>query len=149
MVNEVDYSERQLDLFTLCESEQESRGSLFGRTSWGHLLATKAMIFEPCSKKSDAPKFLYLQMVDGRGGGWLTCRSVKSRGECLTLNTGESPNEENASSLSQILEKPEGVQEKYYLSARACKGILARAERRGKPLPTELKTALERQSNMQ
>ena len=34
---------------------------------------------------------------------------------------------------------------KYYLSARACLGILRRAEKRGKELPKELKEALERQ----
>lgn len=38
-----------------------------------------------------------------------------------------------------------GVPEKYYLSSRACQGILRRAEVRGKELPPELKTALEAQ----
>jgi hypothetical protein len=33
--------------------------------------------------------------------------------------------------------------EKYYLSAKACEGILRRAERRGKQLPPMLKEALE------
>jgi hypothetical protein len=32
---------------------------------------------------------------------------------------------------------------KYYLSAKACEGILRRAERRGKELPPMLKEALE------
>ncbi len=35
--------------------------------------------------------------------------------------------------------------EKYYLSAKACEGILRRAERRGKELPPMLKEALEQQ----
>ena len=35
--------------------------------------------------------------------------------------------------------------QKYYLSATACRGVLRRAERRGKELPTILKTALEQQ----
>ena len=34
---------------------------------------------------------------------------------------------------------------KYRLSARACQGIINRAERRGKELPKELKEALEEQ----
>ena len=33
--------------------------------------------------------------------------------------------------------------EKYFLSARACEGIIRRAERRGKELPPMLKEALE------
>lgn len=48
------------------------------------------------------------------------------------------------STLSQILE--DNVPEKYYLSQKACEGILRRAERRGKKLPDVLKTALEQQS---
>ena len=35
---------------------------------------------------------------------------------------------------------------KYYLTAAACKGILRRAEERGKPLPPQLQAALEMQS---
>lgn len=48
------------------------------------------------------------------------------------------------STLSQILEA--NVPKKYYLSAKACEGILRRAERRGKELPPMLKTALEQHS---
>ena len=44
------------------------------------------------------------------------------------------------SRLSQILE--ENAHPKYYLSARACEGILRRAEARGKELPPILKEAL-------
>ena len=56
---------------------------------------------------------------------------------------GESPREENASHLSQIL--MESAQPTYYLSARACMGILRRAENKGKILPPILKQALENQ----
>lgn len=61
-------------------------------------------------------------------------------GDSLTLNIGEFPNVENVSLLSQILEG--NVPQKYYLSARACQGILARASRRGKPLPDILRQAI-------
>ena len=57
---------------------------------------------------------------------------------------GESPSVAVESHLSQILE--DTPHQKYYLSAKACQGILNRAERRGKELPEMLKTALERQS---
>ena len=43
--------------------------------------------------------------------------------------------------LSEILES--SVSERYYLSAQACAGILRRAEKRGKDLPTALRLALE------
>lgn len=65
-------------------------------------------------------------------GAWL--------GDSLTLNIGESPSVANESLLSQILEVD--VPLKYFLSARACRGILTRALRRGKALPDLLKTAL-------
>jgi DNA (cytosine-5)-methyltransferase 1 len=61
-------------------------------------------------------------------------------GDSLMLNIGESPREESVSLLSQILEV--NVPQKYFLSARACQGILTRASRRGKPLPEVLRQAL-------
>lgn len=63
------------------------------------------------------------------------------RTELLTLNTGECPSVAVESTLSQILEAD--VPEKYYLSTRACEGILRRAERRGKKLPEILEMALK------
>ena len=69
-------------------------------------------------------------------GAWL--------GECMMRNTGESPNAAVGSRLSQILEAT--PQEKYSLSAKACQGILRRAERRGKDLPETLKAVLLMQS---
>jgi hypothetical protein len=67
-----------------------------------------------------------------------------SHGGYLMLNTGEFPSAENASTLSQILQV--NVPEKYYLSPKACLGILRRASARGKELPILLKKALERQA---
>ena len=71
----------------------------------------------------------------GQDGRWLT--------ELSTLNIGESPKDAEESTLSQILE--ENVPERYYLSAKACEGILRRASKRGKALPDMLLTALEQQ----
>lgn len=67
-------------------------------------------------------------------------------GESWTLNTGESPREEKESSLSQILE--ECPHPKYYLSRKACLGILRRAKERGKDLPQQLREALEIQAGI-
>jgi hypothetical protein len=43
--------------------------------------------------------------------------------------------------LSDVLETGE-VPQRYFLSATACKGILRRADKRGKELPAALKSAL-------
>lgn len=61
-------------------------------------------------------------------------------GDSSMLNIGECPNVVKESRLSWILE--DNVPQKYYLSARACQGILTRASRRGKPLPDILRQAL-------
>lgn len=71
-----------------------------------------------------------------RGGGRLT-----PLGESLMLNIGEYPSVENESTLSEILE--DNVPEKYYLSPKACLGILRRAKNKGRKLPDNLRIALE------
>ena len=67
-------------------------------------------------------------------------------GGSWTLNTGVSPREGLVSSLSQILE--DSPPRKYYLSRKACLGILRRARERGKPLPPQLETALKAQAGL-
>lgn len=62
------------------------------------------------------------------------------RGDSWTVNISEWPSDESVSLLSQTLEV--NAPEKYFLSARACQGILTRASRRGKKLPDLLQTAL-------
>lgn len=62
------------------------------------------------------------------------------------LNTGASPNDVVVSSLSQILEG--SPHRKYYLSPKACLGILRRAWERGKELPLQLKEALMAQAGL-
>ena len=69
-----------------------------------------------------------------------------SRGGCWTLNTGASPREEEGSTLSQILQAD--VPRRYYLSRKACRGILRRAKERGKPLPPQLEQALKIQAGL-
>ena len=68
--------------------------------------------------------------------------------ECLTLSTCEwtalpeqFPSDDGVCSLSDILETGDVLQ-RYYLSARACSGILRRADKRGKDLPPMLYQAL-------
>ena len=146
-MQEADCFAEQLTLFAKCECLRggDNRDSLFGRTSPELFRATKELTFEPCSKKSDRPRFQCLQMANGQTQEWQNCRSVKSHGASSTLNIGESPNVAVESFLSQILEPRQDVRAKYYLSPKACEGILRRARERGKELSPELKEALERQ----
>lgn len=114
--------------------------------------ATKEKTSRQSSKRSSAsqnrkPQILKCLKKDGQLGVATTMKWEDDGawlGECMTRNTGESPNAAVVSRLSQILE--ETPQEKYSLSAKACQGILRRAERRGKDLPDLLKTVLLMQS---
>lgn len=110
-----------------------------GRTSGRYWKKPAGLPTAPC---------LYLDLrPDGGnllGPYWET--DSPSLGASWTLNTGESPREERESSLSQILE--ETPPQKYYLSRKACLGILRRAEKRGKALPPQLREALELQAGL-
>lgn len=103
----------------------------YGRTSPVSCQVTEAGILEPSS------------------GCWQNSGMGSPTG-FLTLNTSEwnhieepSHNAEGVCSLSDILETGD-VPQRYFLSAKACRGILRRAEKRGKALPGLLKAALER-----
>jgi len=61
----------------------------------------------------------------------------------LTLSGGEFPSDAAVSSLSDVLVATGDVPRKYCLSRKACRGILRRAEKRGRALPQSLKLALE------
>ena len=90
---------------------------------------------------SRTPLCLRFQRLDGPTQTVIVETDGALRTGFLTLNTGECPCVAVESTLSSILE--ENAPEKYYLSAKACAGILRRAERRGKELPTMLREALE------
>ena len=147
-MNAAAYSEQQLSLFDGCDYAQGGGvlGSSFGRTSQVLFHPTGGWIFKPCLKKSEKVKFQCLKVIDGLPLDWCNARELKSHGGYWTHNIGEYPNVAAESSLSQILQPMEDVPEKYYLSQRACQGILRRAREHGKELPEELRIALERQA---
>lgn len=126
--------------------------SLFGRTSPELTAATRERTSGGCLKKSRELQTPPCQFLDLRAGHgtlagalWETVTALP--GVPWTPNTGESPKEESVSFLSQILEVD--APRKYYLSARACEGILRRAEKRGKELPPLLNEVLEYQASRQ
>lgn len=74
----------------------------------------------------------------GRWGTW----AMGSPTACLTLSGSEFHSAAAACSLSDVLETGD-VPQKFFLSAKACRGILRRAARRGRELPPDLLAALE------
>lgn len=137
----------------------DGQASLFDQDTWygktyrEHSAPTKDATLQQSLKKRSAsqsrkPPIFQCLKKDGRptadtaawmdDGAWL--------GECWTRNGGECPNAAVGSRLSQILEAHPHT--KYYLTAKACMGILRRAERRGKDLPEKLKAALRAQSGL-
>ena len=132
----------------------EGQESLFGPGSWSGRTSPERShqtgdgISKSSSKKQSEshnrtrPTFHVL-----KNGLWQTPISETdgvSPTEYSTRSFGESPKDAVVSALSQILEA--APPPKYSLSAKACQGILRRAERRGKKLPPELEAALIRQS---
>lgn len=119
----------------------------------GAFSSNKGQDFKPYLKKQSAllkkktsPIFLSLMAVGTtQGVSWETDSPLL--GEFSTRSFGECPNVAVESHLSQILE--DSPHPRYSLSAKACSGILRRAERRGKTLPPLLKNALERQIDQQ
>ena len=89
-----------------------------------------------------------LLMEDGALLGEFSIRSFGEQPNTLTTECGfgELHRGVSASHLSQILE--DSVLPKYFLSERACKGILNRAKNRGKELPEQLREALEQQAGV-
>ena len=74
-------------------------------------------------------------------GRWLNAGTI-SRGEYWTLKIGESHKDAEECSLSDILEQMSEELQRYCLSPTACRGVLRRAEKRGKKLPPLLQAAL-------
>lgn len=93
-------------------------------------------------------RFMFLDLRSGAGNilgpyweidpPWLGCGG--------TLNTSECPKDAVESSLSAILQ--DSVPSKYYLTRKACLGILRRAEEREKNLPEQLELALKAQAGL-
>ena len=65
----------------------------------------------------------------------------QSRGDASMPNISTWHNGASVCSLSAVLETGQ-IPQRFFLSGRACRGILSRAERRGKKLPPTLESAL-------
>lgn len=140
-----------------------------GKTSPEHFPPTVEKISAVSSKPSVRSKTAAFQFLDLRENGQKPERfwqnPIPSHGEFLMHNTGvHEPCRPPLSAKADISPTPWGnlpqrrkriflvadfdgtSAGKYYLSPKACQGILRRASVRGKELPEVLRTALKRQA---
>ena len=136
--------EGQMSMFDILNQD-----SLSGKTSPEHLVQTKVKTSDAYLKsfaelRIKPPQYLCLKKASGQ----IADASWEMGGALLGVYTihsfGESPKDVVVSRLSEIL--VENPHPKYCLSARACQGILNRANKRGKQLPIQLEMALKRQA---
>ena len=134
--------------------------SMFGQDTWHGRTCPVPLVQEHPKartsgsswKRSSALKAIQFQSLDltpGAGNllGEFYWELISPwRGGASTLNTGVSPRGAKESSLSQILQADPPL--KYYLSPKACLGILRRAFERGKELPPKLEGALKIQAGL-
>jgi cytosine-specific methyltransferase len=106
--------------------EKLSQLGLFGKTSQARYRHRGGKISDACSSP------------------WLNS-GIVCLGEYLTLNISEYPKRAEECMLSDILETT--VPSRYFLTAKACQGILRRCEKVGRPLPSRMKEALEKQAH--
>jgi len=124
-----------------------------GRTSSAHLAADhpKPAISKRFSRRSSKLKnhtFMLLDLRPGAGNMLGPCWEYDPvwLGSPGILNTSECPKNVVDCSLSQILEA--AAPSRYFLTKKACLGILRRSRERGKPLPHELETACKIQAGL-
>ena len=134
--------------------------SMFGQDLWYGKMFPAPLVQERQRAKTsesfwrrssalNAIPFQSLDLTPGAGnllGEFYWERISPWRGGASTLNTGVSPRDAKESSLSQILQADPPL--KYYLSPKACLGILRRAFERGKELPKKLERALKIQAGL-
>ena len=101
---------------------------------------------KPLSSLTSIP-YLYLDLspecVNLFGNHYWELRSPYREGKA-PLNTGPAPRRPVRAQLSSILERNPAPQ--YYLSSKACLGVLRRSVERGKALPERLEAALKLQA---
>ena len=118
------------------------------KTSPACSAATKAETLLPWLEKWLGASLTY-RPAAGKTPVLLSARSGLSNGQLWMRNMSEwnhipeqSRSDEGVCSLSEILETGP-IDPRYFLNAKACAGILRRAEKRGKELPTALRRALQ------
>ena len=86
-------------------------------------------------------------ILEPSSAGWGNS-GMGSPTECLTLNISEWPQRHARVFVVGYSWRLATLPQRYFLSAKACRGILRRAEKRGKELPPALRIALEQVASM-
>ena len=119
--------------------------SLFGKTLRERFLQMTGWILQPCSVRSQVPRFQCL-LVDGRTPEWCEGDALIPLGDCWTPSIGENPpSHSGASACSSWRILQENVPQKYYLSPAVCSRILRLAVKAGCPPPAEIEYLLLKQ----
>ena len=125
----------------------ESQDTQCGKTSGERSVQQEERTSAESLKSCAGSKMMPLMCLDLRNGSQQDLfggTDTQWHGGFSMLSTGESPRDASVSILSRILMGT--APERYYLTPRACQGILRRCRQRGKILPDVLREALERQS---
>ena len=140
---------------SLFARDSESGKTSSGRSAAGEILQRVknglGQTFKKSSKRSSKLKnhtFMLLDLRQGAGNILGPCWEYDPvwLGSLGTLNTSECPKDVVESSLWQIL--LDTVPSRYWLSRKACRGMLRRADCRGKLLPELLEIALSMQGGL-
>ena len=123
--------------------------SLFGKTLRERFLQMTGWILQPCSVRSQVPRFQCL-LVDGHTPEWCEGDALIPLGDCWTPSIGENPpSYSGASACSSWRILQASVPEKYYLSPGLCSRFLRLAVRAGCPPPREVEYLLFKQGHRQ
>lgn len=117
------------------ESGAGSSSSLFGRLMLSARRSLSSKTLPVSCRLTDGETW---EPSSGRWGS----SGMGTPTECLTLNTSDWVSDGSVSTLSAALEPLSDVPRQYFLSPKACAGILRRAEKRGKTLASHLEAAL-------
>ena len=118
--------------------------SVFGKTLRERFLQMTGWILQPCSVRSQVPRFQCL-LVDGHTPEWCEGERLMCAGGSWTPSIGQAPegwHEGSGFSSWRILEAD--VPQTYYLSPVQCSHFLRLAERAGGP-PKEIEQLLLKQ----
>ena len=132
----MDSSLQQFELF-----DGPRPDSLSGKMFQGHLAASQDGTLLLWLENWLGYRLTYRTVV-GETPVFSPDRTPLLSGQSWTRNSSEFRSGAAVSSLSEILETGP-VDRRYFLSPKACAGILRRAEKRGKSLPPSLRDALQ------
>ena len=104
-------------------------------------LSPSGSLLKTCQVYSLAPEG---EILLSSFNGWRSA-GMAWGGECLTVKASDLPSDGSACLLSEVLQPHTDA--RYYLSPKACAGILRRADARGKVIPEPLRSALQQTAN--